>query len=134
MRKKLMWEGEMGGDDPKHRNRGVVWSAIKRHACCCPMLKGETQKEPRSPDAGLWRDRPCPCCAARLPILGALALAGPRTRHKVDRRDLPDMAAHSDPCIVCRLTSPTLADRSCPSCESPVEALSLCAATYLEDW
>lgn len=36
--------GELGGDCPIHGRRGSVWGAgAMRHACGCPMLRGETR-------------------------------------------------------------------------------------------
>jgi hypothetical protein len=37
----FMLVGEMGGDCPIHGNRGTVWGDVKRHACGCPVIKGE---------------------------------------------------------------------------------------------
>ncbi len=40
----FMCVGELGGDYPIHGRRGAVWGAgAQRHACGCPMLRGETR-------------------------------------------------------------------------------------------
>lgn len=39
----FMCVGEMGGNRPIHGRRGMANGDIKRHACGCPMFKGEEQ-------------------------------------------------------------------------------------------